>query len=176
MRMMHPRRGSKLLTLTVFVMALVMLGGGVFAWTHLRGSGGPTAGNAAEKAAGVAEATDTYSLGAFLVNLGSADGTLRYLQAEISIVASGGAKAEATSAEGGHGADGGQAEEEPQLPAATQRYARDVAIEVLSAQSFEGLRAQGDRSKLKGVLQEELDAALEDYTVSEVLFTAFVMQ
>jgi flagellar basal body-associated protein FliL len=51
-----------------------------------------------------------------------------------------------------------------------------VAIEVLSSQSFERLRDDPDRTKLKATLQQKLDAALDGYQVRDVLFTAFVMQ
>ena len=47
---------------------------------------------------------------------------------------------------------------------------------MLSSQQFETLRDRPDRSKLKAELQQRLDAALADYQVIDVLFTAFVMQ
>ena len=73
---------------------------------------------------------------------------------------------------GGHGGGDAQAA----LPPASQRYARDVAIEVLSSQSFEKLRREPDRSQLKELLRQRIDEALQDYRVMDVLFTAFVMQ
>ncbi|MFW6155690.1 MAG: flagellar basal body-associated FliL family protein [Armatimonadota bacterium] len=158
---------------------LLLGGGGFFAWSKL--SGGEEGRE--ERAAGEKQAeqetamtTETLSLGEFLVNLRTSDDSLRYLQTEISIVVA--VPADDGDDAGGHGGHGGEkvAEEEPQLPPASHRYARDVTIEVLSSQSFENLRDQSDRSMLKATLQQQLDAALASHDVQDVLFTAFVMQ
>lgn len=178
MRLFSPRRGLGMLKTILLVTALMLLGaGGFFAVTRLR----PADGRAELQATAnqpqgdeSAARAETLSLGEFLVNLRSSDGALRYLQAEISIVV-----AAPDDEEGGGEGDGqgtALAEEGPRLPSASHRYARDVAIEVLSSQSFERLREQTDRARLKATLQQRLDAALEGYEVQDVLFTAFVMQ
>ncbi|MGI5817252.1 MAG: flagellar basal body-associated FliL family protein [Armatimonadota bacterium] len=178
MRLIGPRAGVGALKLIALMLAAVMLGGGGFlAWSKLRAATGGEAKSAEasrNEEGSSATATETLSLGEFLVNLRSSDGTLRYLQTEISIVVV------AEHGDGGGGGGHGDAEDRAdgtrELPPASHRYARDVAIEVLSSHSFEGLRDQEDRSKLKATLQQRLDAALETHTVHDVLFTAFVMQ
>lgn len=179
MRLIGPRAGRSMLKIILLIMALLLLcGGGFLAWSKFRADDDGGSEEAAEEAsAGAEEAsltTETLSLGEFLVNLRSSDGTLRYLQTEISIVVM--VPREEGAAETGGDGHGGGCDEEPQLPPASQRYARDVAIEVLSSQSFEHLRDAPDRSKLKATLQQKLDAALEGHKVHDVLFTAFVMQ
>ena len=180
MRLTGPRDGIGTVKIIVIIMATLLLsGGGFFAWSKLRGGDEQADGAAAEEQAAENQevTTETLSLGEFLVNLRSADDTLRYLQAEVSIVVLV-PKAEDTEGEaaGGHGGASASAEEPTELPPASQRYARDVTIEVLSGESFEHLRDEADRSKLKATLQQKLDAALESYEVQDVLFTAFVMQ
>jgi flagellar basal body-associated protein FliL len=178
MRRAAPRHGIALLKLIVLIVAAILLGGGGFcAWNKLRAAE-ETPEDALSEETGVNEeaevVTETLSLGEFLVNLRSGDGTLRYLQTEVSIVV---AAHEAEEEDGGgHGHGHGGGGDEPRLPAASHRYARDVTIEVLSSQSFESLREQPDRTGLKATLQQKLDAALESYDVHDVLFTAFVMQ
>lgn len=168
-----------MLKIVVLIMAVLLLGGGgFFAWSKLRAADDGSGEAAAEdnhSAEEVATITQTLSLGEFLVNLRTSDGALRYLQTEVSIVVR--LPADEQSDDGGHGGHGGGGdEEEPELPPASHRYARDIAIEVLSSQSFERLRDQADRSKLKATLQQRLDSALDSYEVEDVLFTAFVMQ
>ena len=178
MRLIGPRDGSGMLKIIVLIMALILLGGGgFFAWSKLRAADDTGAENAAGEETQeqqIATVTETLSLGEFLVNLRTSDPTLRYLQTEVSIVVRIPADDKSDGAHGGHG--GGTDEDAPQLPPASHRYARDIAIEVLSSQSFERLRDQADRSKLKATLQQKLDSALESYQVEDVLFTAFVMQ
>jgi len=180
MRLTGPRDGIATVKLIVLIMAALLLsGGGFFAWSKLRGGDEQADGAAAEEEAAEEQAvtTETLSLGEFLVNLRSADDTLRYLQAEVSIVVlvpkADDVEDESGSGHGGASASAGDANE---LPPASQRYARDIAIEVLSSESFEHLRDEADRSKLKATLQQKLDVALEAYEVQDVLFTAFVMQ
>lgn len=176
MRLIGPRDGSALLKIIILVMALLLLGGGgLFAWSKLRAASDAEGEDVKEQTSGESEApaTETLSLGEFLVNLRTSDGTLRYLQTEISIVVTA-PETEGEAEEGAHG--GSSTEEAPELPAASHRYARDVAIEVLSSQSFEDLRDQADRSKLKALLQQKLDVTLASHDVQDVLFTEFVMQ
>jgi len=169
------------LTKLIVLVALVgmVLGGGLFAWSRMRGGAAEAADAGGEAPdSEQAEATEedvltqTLELGEFLVNLQSGDGTLRYLQTEVSLVVEAPEEESAGSHGGGHGGGDAQAE----LPPASQRYARDVAIEVLSSQSFEKLRREPDRSQLKELLRQRIDEALQDYRVMDVLFTAFVMQ
>jgi len=178
MRLIGPRDGVGLLKIIILVVALLLIGaGGFFAWSKLRAAQGAEEVTAQATEEEEPPPTETLSLGEFLVNLRTSDDTLRYLQTEISIVVAAprnDESGEAVGAEGGHEGSGG--EEAAELPAASHRYARDVAIEVLSSQSFEHLRDQADRSKLKALLQQKLDAALDGYDVQDVLFTAFVMQ
>jgi flagellar basal body-associated protein FliL len=168
-----------MLKIIVLIMAVILLGGGgFFAWSRLRAAddtnGKQVAGENSDDEQ-VATVTETLSLGEFLVNLRTSDSTLRYLQTEVSIVVR--VPAEEQAHDDGHeGHGGGAGEEAAELPPASHRYARDIAIEVLSSQSFERLRDQADRSKLKARLQQKLDSALESYQVEDVLFTAFVMQ
>lgn len=174
MRLIGPRSGSGALKLVLLIIAGALLGGGgFFALTTLRAAedGGEQENAEAKPAQQETAATETLSLGEFLVNLRSADGSLRYLQTEISIVV----VPPADETDAGKAEDG-ESEEEASLPSASHRYARDVAISVLSSQSFEKLRDDPDRSKLKALLQQELDTALHSYYVRDVLFTAFVMQ
>ncbi len=174
-----PRRGIALIKGVIPVVVLLALGaGGFFAWSKLSASDGESEQTGAEAEDEAPEkkpelATETLSLGEFLVNPRTSDGSLRYLQTEISVVVVA-EREEGEEESGGHG--GGEADEEAELPPASHRYARDVAIEVLASQSFERLRDASDRTKLKATLQQKLDAALEDYQVRDVLFTAFVMQ
>lgn len=184
MLLQGPQTAAMLIKLIVLVAVVaLMLGGGLFAWSKFRATAqrADTNGQEAEgDDSGGAEqeaATQTVPLGEFLVNLQSADGTLRYLQTEISlvvIVPADDEKRARVTGHGGHGA--GDESGDLELPAASQRYARDVVIEVLSSQQFETLRDRPDRSQLKAKLQQRLDAALTDYQVVDVLFTAFVMQ
>ena len=178
MQLTGPRNGIGTLKLITLIMAAMLLGGGsFFAWSKLRSADAESAGeNAGEAVSKQIMTTETLSLGDFLVNVSSSDGSLRYLQTEISIVAVG---TQSDSKNGSHAGDGVDAEcetEEASLPPASHRYARDVVIRVLSSQSFEALRDQPDRSKLKALLQQELDEALLTHQVQDVLFTAFVMQ
>ena len=175
MRSRGLRQGtSTIILILLIVVVLLLTGGGLLVWKKL---GGVEQRALAAIPRQQAVATETLSLGEFLVNLRSADSTLRYLQTEVSIVvlAPEGAGEEESDA-GGHGEASGAAEETVELPPSSQRYARDITIEVLSSQSFEHLRDEADRAKLKTTLREKLDAALEDYEVQDVLFTAFVMQ
>lgn len=173
--------GTVLVKLIILVaLAGMVLGGGLFAWSRVRGASAEAASAEGEQAEGedAAQAeepmpTETFALGDFLVNLQSGDGTLRYLQTELSIVVE---APEEEKAAGGGGHGGGAAPEQGALPPASERYARDVAIAVLSSQSFEKLRKEPDRTQLKALLRQRIDEALEDYTVVDVLFTAFVMQ
>ncbi len=168
MRCRSSTAGGVLLKLIVLVALVgIVLGGGLFAWSRVRGGDEAADGEQAE-AAEEDVPTQTLELGEFLVNLQSGDDTLRYLQTEVSLVV------EAPEKESGGGHGGGDAGAE--LPPAGHRYARDVAIEVLSSQSFEKLRHDPDRSQLKELLRRRIDDALEDYRVMDVLFTAFVMQ
>ncbi len=165
----------------IIILAVVLLllgGGGFFALDKLTSDEDASSGAEAEAAEETSEekqsklSTETLALGEFLVNIHSNDGKLRYLQTEISVVVT--APEEEEDSDGGHGA--GEEEEEPSLPPASHRYARDVAIEVLSSQNFERLRGEPDRSKLKATLQQKLDQALKNHEVRDILFTAFVMQ
>jgi flagellar basal body-associated protein FliL len=164
-----------MLKVIVLVMALLLLGGGGFlTWSKLRAADDGAEQATEESGEEAAHAaTRTLPLGEFLVNLRSSDGTLRYLQTEIAVVVDAPQEHSADSGDHGHG---GPDDEEPQLPPASHRYARDVAIEVLSSQSFDRLREQSDRTRLKATLQQKLDAALQSHEVRDVLFTAFVMQ
>ncbi|MGM0492272.1 MAG: flagellar basal body-associated FliL family protein [Armatimonadota bacterium] len=180
MRLSGPRDGSGMLKVIVLILAGLLLGGGgFFAWSKLSGGEEGREERAAEEKQAdqeTAMTTETLSLGEFLVNLRTSGDSLRYLLTEVSIVVA--VPAGDEEDDGGHGGHGGQkgAEDEPELPPASHRYARDVAIEVLSSQSFEKLRDQPDRSMLKAALQQKLDAALASHDVQDVLFTAFVMQ
>lgn len=177
MRLIQPRQGAGL-KLIIIAMAAVLLGGGsFFAWSKLRGADDADRVNSGGEQ-NVVEAspqTETLPLGEFLVNLRSSDGSLRYLQTEVSIVVIAPGE-DGRSVKAGHGGHGHDHDQEPSLPPASHRYARDVAISALSSQSFEALRDDPDRGKLKAMLQQELDDALRSYQVLDVLFTAFVMQ
>ncbi len=175
MRCRGPNSGVAPIKLIMLVAAVGMIvGGGVFAWNRVRGTAteGETGDGEEAAAEEGAEAvpTQTVALGEFLVNLQTADGTLRYLQTDISLVIA----APEGEESGGHGGHGEAAELE--LAPASQRFARDVAIQVLSSQSFEKLRDDPDRNQLKSLLQQRLDDQLASYRVMDVLFTAFVMQ
>lgn len=170
------------LTKLIILVALsgMILGGGLFAWSRAR-TGPPDRHDDASAAEAPGEADpvplQTVELGEFLVNLRSADGTLRYLQTEVSLVVIPVNPSETTRASSGHG--GGHGEEqrdELELSLTSKRYARDAVVEALSSQSFERLRAQTDHTELKRLLRERVDEALQDYSVQDVLFTAFVMQ
>ena len=178
MRSRGLRQGtSTIILILLIVVVLLLTGGGLLVWKKLGGVEQRALAALPRTDGQQAVATETLSLGEFLVNLRSADSTLRYLQTEVRIVvlAPEGAGEEESDA-GGHGEASGAAEETVELPPSSQRYARDITIEVLSSQSFEHLRDEADRAKLKTTLREKLDAALEDYEVQDVLFTAFVMQ
>ncbi len=173
MRFTGPRKGSGLLKIAVLIMGLLVLGaGGFLAWDRLHPTEADTGDENVQEAEEDQIQTETVALGEFLVNLRTADGALRYLQTEISLVVVPPEDERAGGHEEGHDSGG----EELVLPPASQRYARDVAIEVLSSQSFEKLRDSPDRSGLKALLQQKLDAALDTWEVRDVLFTAFVMQ
>ena len=172
MRLIGPRNGIGMLKLIVLIMAGMMLGGALF-YGFSRDRGDVDETEAADAAEEEERASETLSLGEFLVNLRSSESTLRYLQAEVSIVV---LTAGGDDTDKDHDGYKKAEDEEPSLPPASHRYARDVAISVLSSQSFEKLRDDPDRSKLKALLQQELDAALQVYQVRDVLFTAFVMQ
>ncbi|MGC9320035.1 MAG: flagellar basal body-associated FliL family protein [Armatimonadota bacterium] len=174
MRQRGARRGSLLTKVSLLLLGVgTLLAGAAFAWSKFR----PDAAPSQQESTQPAELElQTFSLGEFLVNLGSEDGTLRYLQTEISVLALPPAHAQHEKS-GGHGrGSSGEDEQEPTLDAASRRLARDTVIEVLSSQSFEALRDTTDRSSLKRLLAQRLDETLEDYTVEDVLFTAFVMQ
>ncbi|MGD9498093.1 MAG: flagellar basal body-associated protein FliL [Armatimonadota bacterium] len=171
--------GGMLIKLIVLVALVgIVMGGGLFAWSRAHKQQGD-AGGGAEGSEGQAHAepvetpTQTVSLGEFLVNLQSGDGSLRYLQAEVSLVLAA-PEGETRGGRDGHGGSAQAAEVE--LSPAAHRYARDVTIQVLSSQSFDKLRGTPDRSQLKALLQQRLDEALSDHRVLDVLFTAFVMQ
>ncbi len=173
------RDGSLLTKVALLLVALGVLLGGVFAWTRLRAA--DSEADATQEARGAKEAaaqaaTETISLGEFLVNLRSDDDQLHYLQTEVSIVVAAPQREQQSggSNHGGHG--GGDQAKESELPPASHRYARDVTIEVLSSQRFAKLRETADRTELKALLQQRLDEALPGYDVRDVLFTAFVMQ
>lgn len=167
------------LTKLIILLALtgMILGGGLFAWSRARSTAAADA--TASKPGAEAEAepppAQTVELGEFLVNLRSADGALRYLQTEVSLVVVPEQAGQGAGA-GGGGGHGGAPAGEHELSPSSQRYARDAVVEALSSQSFEKLRAQTDRGELKSVLRQRVDEALEDYRVEDVLFTAFVMQ
>ncbi len=183
MRHRNPQSGK--LPLKLIIIVVVVLAGGAFAAVQLRGGsstekeqgdevGESSKGKEGEQKQEPEAPAQTVSLGdEFLVNIRSGDGQLRYLKTDICLVV------HEAQAEGGkrketkHGHD--EAVEE-KLPPAAERYARDVAIAVLSNQQFETLRSAAGQQKLKGILQQKLDAILENYRVSDVLFTSFVMQ
>ena len=54
--------------------------------------------------------------------------------------------------------------------------ARDRVVSVLSASAFEQLRTPAGREELKKQLQGSLQGGLAKYSISDVLFTSFVMQ
>ena len=54
--------------------------------------------------------------------------------------------------------------------------ASDVAVDVLSAKTFEELRAPGAKEAVKKELSEKVRKAYEDKKVARVIFTSFVMQ
>jgi len=175
MRHRNPRSGK--LRIKLIIILLVLLGGGAYGGMRFMGMGGEAKEQAEETGEEQEQAEEpesegppqTASLGEFLVNIRSGDGQLRYLKAEVSLVVHGQAD---KGKKKGHGSEGS----EVQLPAASHRYARDVTIAVLANQQFETLRAAEGKRKLKAVLQQKLDSVLEDYRVSDILFTAFVMQ
>ena len=177
MRHRKPRSGK--LPIKLIIIVLVVLGGGAFAATRFMGKGEETDQTAEGTAEGGKEAAQaesqespaqTATLGEFLVNIRSKDGQLRYLKAEISAVVHETAdKDDKGKKKKGH-------ESEAELPPASQRYARDVTIAVLANQQFETLRTAEGKRQLKATLQQKLDAALGGYRVSDILFTAFVMQ
>ena len=183
MRHRKPRSGK--LPIKLIIIVLVVLGGGAFAATRFMGKGEETDQTAEGTAEGGKEAAEaesqespaqTATLGEFLVNIRSKDGQLRYLKAEISAVVHETAdKDDKGKKKKGHGHDASD-ESEAELPPASQRYARDVTIAVLANQQFETLRTAEGKRQLKATLQQKLDAALGGYRVSDILFTAFVMQ
>jgi len=182
MRHRKPRSGK--LPIKLIIIVLVVLGGGAFAATRFMGKGEETDQTAEGTAEGGKEAAQaesqespaqTATLGEFLVNIRSKDGQLRYLKAEISAVVHETADKDDKGKKKGHGHDASD-ESEAELPPASQRYARDVTIAVLANQQFETLRTAEGKRQLKATLQQKLDAALGGYRVSDILFTAFVMQ
>lgn len=54
--------------------------------------------------------------------------------------------------------------------------ASDVAVDVLSAKTFEELTEPGAKTELKAELSEKVREAYHDSTVARVIFTSFVMQ
>jgi len=89
MRHRSSTAGGVLIKLIILVALVAMvLGGGLFAWSRVRdGAAGATDAGGEQAEAGEEQApTQTIELGEFLVNLQSGDDTLRYLQAEISLV------------------------------------------------------------------------------------------
>lgn len=54
--------------------------------------------------------------------------------------------------------------------------ASDVAVDVLSAKTFEQLNEPGAKAELKKELSEKVREAYHDSTVARVIFTSFVMQ
>lgn len=176
---MRDNRHGKL-PIKLIIILLVLVGGGAFAAMRLMGNGlGEAQAENAEAASAKGEDTEepeteapaqTVGLGEFLVNIRSNDGQLRYLKAEISVVVH--PRVEDKPKKG----HGGSEQSEAELPCASHRYARDVVIAALSNQQFEKLRSAEGKQELKALLQQKLDSALVDYRVSDILFTAFVMQ
>ena len=178
----NPRSGK--LGLKLIIILVVLLGGGGFAAVRFTGWPGGLADKAeatAEEKTGAEEEEEaeegppqTVNLGEFLVNIRAGGNQLRYLKAEMSLVVHElECKGKKHKKKRGHGGSG---ESEAELPAACQSYARDVAVAVLSNQQFETLRTAEGKSKVKATLQQKLNAVLEEYRVSDILFTAFVMQ
>ena len=123
---------------------------------------------------------ETLDLGEFLVNICDGEGGMRYVKTNMSLIVQlieheeeeedgGGGHG------GGHGGGGGK-DEAPQLPPNEHRLAQDAVVSVLAGQKFEDLKADDGREKLKAALLIKLDERLENYKVTEVLFTSFVMQ
>jgi len=122
---------------------------------------------------------EIYDVGEFLVNVNSAD-ELRYLRVQIAVSLEGYGDEEAAHAKGGHGGGhGGGApakDELPKLKAPDEAIVRDVIVRVLSANSYEQLRADGGHGDVKEQLRSELEETLDDCEVEDVLFLSFVMQ
>ncbi len=124
---------------------------------------------------------ETVDLGEFLVNICDGAGEMRYVKTNMSLIVQlieheedeegGGGGGHG----GGHGGGGGK-DEEMQLPATEHRLAQDAVVAVLAGQQFDKLKADDGREKLKSALLAKLDERLENYKVSEVLLTSFVMQ
>lgn len=90
------------------------------------------------------------------LTLNLAGSTTHYLRVGIALVLEKGTSAEAMKEE---------------LPIAS-----DVAVDTLSAKTFEELNAVGAKTEIKKELSEKVREAFEDSKVARVIFTSFVMQ
>ena len=184
------RRAGKL-PIPLILGVAVIAGGGGFAATKIiskppadaeKATDGKTesdedGGEAQEKKLGPAETVD---LGEFLVNIADSKGEMRYLKTNMSLIVqlieyeedenAGGAEHG-----GGHDSAGGK-DDAPQLPPNEHRLAQDAVVSVLASQKFDDLQADDGRAKLKSALLAKLDERLENYKVTEILLTSFVMQ
>ena len=87
MRSRGLRQGtSTIILILLIVVVLLLTGGGLLVWKKLGGVEQRALAALPRTDGQQAVATETLSLGEFLVNLRSADGALRYLQTEVSLV------------------------------------------------------------------------------------------
>jgi len=179
--MRHRGRRAGRTILVLILGAALLLAGGAWAFMHFRGAAAGAEG-AEGDGQGEQEAQqetlgpeETLDLGEFLVNVLDKSNALRYLKAKVSVVVQRIESDEAQpEAEAGHG--GGAKGEGPQLPPDEHRLARDAVVQVLSSQRFEELRDDQDKQRLRKLLLQRLDQALDTYHVKQVLITDFVMQ
>jgi flagellar basal body-associated protein FliL len=172
------RRSGKKLIMVAIMVALVAgaAAAGALLGPRLLNHGAKPSPAAKKSAAGDKEgnkqsdgnqdAATVVSLGDFLVNLNAANGT-RYLRAEVAIGLRGLPAAKSGGESGG---------KDTALPSGQLAAARDRVVSVLSGGDFTQLHSLGARQKIKSQLQAQLQKALPDYQITEVLFPSFVMQ
>jgi flagellar basal body-associated protein FliL len=176
--MRHRGRRAGKAILVLILGAALLVAGGAWAFMHFRGAAAGAEGDGQGEQEAQQETLgpeETLDLGEFLVNVLDKSNALRYLKAKVSVVVQGIESDEAQpEAEAGHG--GGAKGEGPQLPPDEHRLARDAVVQVLSSQRFEELRDDQDKQRLRKLLLQRLDQALDTYRVNQVLITDFVMQ
>lgn len=174
---MPSRRAGKLVIIIAVVAAVAGVAGGTLLGPRLLKKAPAQKAKPAAKAEkhaqkpgaheeGEAEQLTIVPLGDFLVNV-EAGAQLRYLRTEVSL---GFADLPAPSG-GGHGGGKG-----PAIPEGDIAIARDRVVTVLSAGSYSSLRSPEGRQALKQRVLAQVRKGLPQYTVTDVLFTAFVTQ
>jgi len=174
-RIRHNRSGRGKIRLLLLLVAALLIGAGV-SWGILGRQTADAAGKHSKSRKDARERAKQkpkedlvfIDMGSFLVNLVS-PGELHYLQVTVTIGFTGIEKPES---KGGHG----EAAAEPELPPAADAQIRDTIVEVLSQQSFDAVRTDASRAKLKTQLQKRLARLPIKCKARQVLFTSFLMQ